>query len=85
MNRLGLCISHDELERIDTGLATRTIQLAGNKGVPVPKAIDNSAIILGAVDKYDTEEGTSSGIASSHDTILVLFQNAENNRSEDQQ
>ena len=73
MNRLGLCIRFDELERTDTGLATRTIQLAGNKGAPVPKAIDNSAIILGAVDNYDTEEGTSSEIAGSHDTILMLF------------
>ena len=26
MNRLGLCISYDEMEKIDTGLAQRTIK-----------------------------------------------------------
>ena len=44
-----------------------------------------SAIINGAVDNYDNEGSTSSGIGDSHDTILMLFQNAENNHSEDQQ
>ena len=78
-------LSYDELERIDTGLATRTIQLAGNNRVPVPKTIDSSAIIHDAVDNYDNEEGTSSGIGGSHDTILMLFQNAENDDGEDQQ
>lgn len=84
-NRLGLCISYDAMERIDTGLAIRPIQLAGNNKVPVPKTIDNSAVIHGAVDNYDNEEGTSSVIGGSYDTILMLFQNAENNHNEDQQ
>lgn len=56
MNRLGLCIIYDKLERIDTSLATRTIQLAGNNRVLVLKTIDNSAIIHGAVDNYDNRK-----------------------------
>ena len=37
INRLRLCMSYDELERIDTGLNTRTIQLAGNNRVTMSK------------------------------------------------
>ena len=83
MNKLRLYKSYDELERIDTGLNTWTIQLAGNNRVPVAKTI--SPIIHGAVDDYDNEKGTSSGIIGSHDTILMLFKDAEKNHSEDQQ
>ena len=64
MNRLGLCISYDELERIDTGVASITIQLAGISRVPVSKTIDNSAIIHGTVDNHENEEGTSSEIGA---------------------
>ena len=35
-------------------------------------------LIQGAMDNFDHEENTSSGIGGSHDTILVLFQNCEN-------
>ena len=34
MNRLGLCMSYDELERIDIGLAKRTIDMAGDSVFP---------------------------------------------------
>ena len=82
---MGLCINHNKLERIGTGLAIRTIELAGNNRVPVPKTIDNSSIICGAADNYDNDEGTFSGIGGCNETIMMLFQNAENNHSEDQQ
>ena len=62
VNTLGLCLGYDEIERIDTALASRTIELAGNNRVPVAETIDSSAIIHGAIDNYDNEEGTSSGI-----------------------
>ena len=82
MNQLGFCIGYDELERIDTRLATRTIELAGESRVPVPTNIDSSAIIHAAVDNYDNEEATSSGIGGSHDTVLMLFQNPVDNNKE---
>ena len=75
LNRLGLCVSYDEIERIDINLAQRTIDAAGENLVPVPPVINSSAIIQGAMDKFDNEENTTSGIGGSHDTILVLFQN----------
>ena len=36
MNKLGLCISYDELERIDYGLAKRIIDAAESNRTPVP-------------------------------------------------
>ena len=75
MNRLGVCISYDDLERIDIDIAKRTIDLAGSNRVPVPLNVTPSSIIHGATDNFDHEENTSSGIGGSHDTILMLFQN----------
>ena len=82
MNHLGFCISYDELERVDTRLATRTIELAGKRRLPVPTNIDSSAIINAAVDNYDNEEAKSSGIRGSHDTVLMLFRNPVDNNKE---
>ena len=84
MNKLGLCISYDELERIDFGLAQRIIDTTGSNRTPVPLTIDNSAVIHGAMDNFDHDEGTSSGIGGSHDTILMLFQNRQNDTEEPQ-
>ena len=73
-NRLGLCISYDDLERVDMCQTQQLINLAGPCRVPVPENINCSSIIHGAMDNFDHEENTSSGIGGSHDTILVLFQ-----------
>ena len=76
MNRIGLGMNYDELERIDIGLATRSIESTGENRVPVPENIENSIVIHEAIDNFDNEEGTQSEIGSSHDIILMLFQNA---------
>ena len=73
-NRLELCNSYDDLERVDIAITQEIINLAGPNRVPVPKNINSSSIIHGAMDKSDHEENTLSGIGGSHDTILVLFQ-----------
>ena len=76
-NRLGLCISYDDLERVDMCQTQQLIILAGPSRVPVPENIDSSSIIHGAMENFDHEENTSSGIDGSHDTILVLFQKSD--------
>ena len=76
-NRLGLCISYDDLERVDMCQTQQLIDLAGPFRVPVPENIDSSSIIRGAMDNFDHEENTSSGIGGSRDTILVLFQKSD--------
>ena len=42
--------------------------------MPVPKNINSSSIIHGAMDNFDHKGNVLSGIGGSHDTILVLFQ-----------
>ena len=76
-NRLGLCISYDDLERVDMCQTQQLIDLAGPFRVPVPENIDSSSIIRGAMDNFDHEENSSSGIGGSRDTILVLFQKSD--------
>ena len=71
---MGLVISFDEIDRIDIGNTQEIINLTGPNRVPVPKNMNSSSIIHGAMDYFDHEESTLSGIEGSHDTILVLFQ-----------
>ena len=75
MNRLGLRMGYDELDRSDIGLATRSIESAGENRLLVPENIENSIVIHGAMDNFDNEEGTQPGIGSSHDIILMVFEN----------
>ena len=78
LSRMGFTISYSELEKIDNGLAQRIIRRAGDDYVPVPPSMKPSVLIQGAMDNFDHEENTSSGIGGTHDTILVLFQNCQN-------
>ena len=71
---MGLGISYDEVERIDIGITQEIINLTGPNRVPVPKNINSSSIIHGAMDNFDHGENTLSVIGGSHNTILVLFQ-----------
>ena len=79
LNKLGLCISYDEVQRIDFGLMDKIIDAAGPNRVPVSLPIDDDdvddVVIHGAMDNFDHDEATLSGIGGSHDTILMLFRN----------
>ena len=82
MNRLVLFISYDEMEKIDTGLAQRTINAAGVNRSPIPSTIKNDVLLHGAMDNFDHDENTPSGIGGSHDTSLMVFQNDQNKSNE---
>ena len=45
--------------------------------VPVPSTIVPSKLIHGAMDNFDHIENSQSGKGSSHDTILMVFQNSK--------
>lgn len=74
LNHLGLCMSYDELERQDHSLVCRTLKRNEKYRLPLPPVINSSIPIHGAMDNFDHEEDTKSGIGGSHDTVLVLFQ-----------
>ena len=81
LNKIGLCISYDELERIDFGVMKRVINAAGSNRVPVSLSIDKKTLIHGGMDNFDHTEVISSGIGGSHDAILMLFQNQNENEN----
>ena len=67
-NRLGIGVSYEEVQRIDTSIIGRTINLVGEGfRVPVPPHIHDDTIIHGAMDNFDDKV--------THDSILMLFQN----------
>ena len=79
LNKIGLCISYDELQRINFGLMKRVINITGANRVLVSLSIDNKTLIHEAMDNFDYTEVTSPGIGGSHDTILMLFQSQNEN------
>ena len=70
--KLGVSVLYDEIERTDTDMVQRIIAQAGEFRVPVPPSIDPKIVINAATDNFDQNDGKS----GSHDTILMLFQNA---------
>lgn len=78
LNKLGLCVSYDEILRVDIGINELIIETAGSNRVPVslPLNDDEGGELHGAMDNFDHDEATLSGIGGSHDTILMLFKNS---------
>ena len=65
---------------------SKTIEIMDNcieSKVPLPRTITSSSIIHGAVDNFDHNENNLIGKGSSHDTILMVFQNSDNSRETD--
>ena len=74
---MGFGMSYDELEKMNYSLAECTLRLAENHRVTVPLHVKSDVTIQGAMDNFDHDENTDSGIGGSHDTVLVLFQNTQ--------
>ena len=75
LNRHGICASCNTVRRIDVDLAERIINTAGENRVPLPPVLEATSPLNGAMDNFDRNESTLAGTGSTHDTILVLFQN----------
>lgn len=72
-NRLGLCSSYDEVQRVQNALANFTVERSITR-VPFPTHFDEQNFTVAAFDNFDHNEATLSGIGSCHDTVTVLFQ-----------
>ena len=79
LNQHGICISYNMVKRIDVDLSEQIIATAGNSRVPIPAVLEASSPLNGAMDNFDRNESTLAGTGSTHDTILVLFQNVRRN------
>ena len=71
----GVCVGYNTVRRIDVDLAEQIIATAGDNRVPLPRVFEATSPLNGALDNFDRNESTLAGTGSSHDTILVLFQN----------
>ena len=72
-NRLGLCSSYDEVQRVQNALANFTVERSTTR-VPFPTHFDEQKFTVAAFDNFDHNEATLSGVGSCHDTVTVLFQ-----------
>ena len=71
LNRLGVSVSYDEVQREDMGLVQRTLDRTGSHRVPIPPSIKCGVTLHGATDNFDKNDNKG----GSHDTILMFFQN----------
>ncbi len=71
----GVSVSYNTVKRIDVDLAEQVITTAGNNRVPLPAVLEATSPLNGAMHNFDRNESTLAGTGSSHDTILILFQN----------
>ena len=75
-NHLGLCVSYQELMRHQTDMATYSVK-SSKDTVPFPSHFNASMFTMAAIDNFDHDEATLSGIGGSHDTVTVLFQDKD--------
>ena len=75
MNRMNLAISYDSMKRINTSVAQKMVEDTLPNRCPVSPKISEWHVVQGAMDNFDHTENTDSGKDSSHDTVLVIFQN----------
>ena len=71
----GVSVSYNTVRKIDVDLAEQIITTAGDNRVPLPAILEKTSPLNGAMDNFDRNESTLAGTGSSHDTILILFQN----------
>ena len=76
-NHLGLGQSYEELQRHHNDMATFIVKDNDNN-VPLPSHFDPDEFTTGALDNFDHEEASLSGIGGTHDTVMVLFQEDSN-------
>ena len=72
---MNLAVGYDSMKRINTLLAQKMVVDTLPNRCPVSSMISECHVIQGAMDNFDHIENTVSGKDSSHDTVLVIFQN----------
>lgn len=75
LNRCGHTISYDNLERIETAIATEQLQKVEKDGVlAIPSNISPGCFVQCAADNIDFNENTFDGKGTTHATSIVLYQ-----------
>ena len=75
LNRIGVCISYNEIQRERKSLAHYTFKQGEDWGVPISSHFVKENFTIAALDNFDhTDRSSTSGMLSNHDTVTVLFQ-----------
>lgn len=73
LNRFGMSVSYDQILRGRTGLALFALNRSGGR-VPLPNHFTTHGYVTVSLDNFDFNEATISGLQSTHDNVVVLFQ-----------
>ena len=75
LNRIGTCVSYNEIKRTRSSLAQYTLHQSEKVGVPIPSHFVSDSFTSAAFDNFDHRDRSSpSGTESNHETVLTLFQ-----------
>lgn len=74
LNRMGHCVSYDNVQVMDTSLAKEIIAKSDLFGVVVPSNIRPGIFVQVAGDNNDMNEETLDGKLTTHATTMVLYQ-----------
>ena len=75
LNRTGVCIRYNEIQRERKSLAHYTFKQGEDWGIPVPSHFVKENFTVAALNNFDhTDRSSTSGMLSNHDTATVLFQ-----------
>ena len=75
LNRIGVCISYNEIQRESKSLAHYTFKQGEDWGVPIPSHFVKENFTIAALENFDhTDRSSTSRMLSNHNTVIVLFQ-----------
>lgn len=77
LNRMGHCLSYEDVEVIDTGLANEVLAMSEGNRCLIPSNILPGVLMHAAVDNNDINEETLDGKNTTHATTHVIYQRSQ--------
>ena len=74
LNRMGHSSSYDELQAVDTSLATEVLAKVETYGTVIPSNFSSGSFVQLAADNNDLNEETIDGKNTTHATTMVVYQ-----------
>ena len=75
LNRMGHCVSYDEMRAVNTSIAEEVLAQVEAFGTVIPTNIKPGAFVQIAADNNDLNEETLDGKNTTHATTMVIYQN----------
>lgn len=75
LNRMGHCVSYDEMRAVNTSIAEEVLTQVEAFGTVIPTNIKPGAFVQIAADNNDLNEETLDGKNTTHATTMVIYQN----------